>query len=75
MIYVRSLKDRVAYEELGGRLIPTDRFTPVRLTPHIARLLDVHGDIELQGSTSTPDAAPAKSPKQQVAAAGRENKE
>jgi hypothetical protein len=48
MIYVRSRKDRLAYEEIGGRLIPNDVYVPVALTPYIDRLLNKHQDIELR---------------------------
>jgi hypothetical protein len=48
MIYVRSKPDRVAFESLRGRKIPSDKFVAVAETEHIKRLIEVHGDIEVQ---------------------------
>jgi hypothetical protein len=62
MIYVRTKKDRVAYEEYLGRRIPHDEYVGVKLTPHIARLLNVHKDIELRPDEPSANAASAPEP-------------
>jgi hypothetical protein len=47
MIYVKAKPDRRAYYE--GRVIPQDKFIPVADTPYIRRLIDHHGDLEVEG--------------------------
>jgi hypothetical protein len=62
MIYVRTKQDRIAYEEYLGRRIPNDEYVGVKLTPHIARLLDVHGDIELRPDEPSANSKAAPEP-------------
>lgn len=56
MIYVRTKPNRVAYETLRGKQIPNDEFVPVAMTQHIARLLNVHKDIEQRVEEVAPQA-------------------
>jgi hypothetical protein len=52
LINVRALPDRVAFTApKNGKPIPSDRFIAVQETPWIRRLIDVHGDIEVQPAT------------------------
>lgn len=49
MIKVRALPDRKAFTAArGGKLIPTDQFVAVEHTPWIDRLINFHGDIEVE---------------------------
>lgn len=48
-ISVKTKQGRVAYSAaVGGRRIPTDAYVSVQATSWTDRLLNVHGDIELQ---------------------------
>lgn len=55
-IKVRAVAGRVARTARDGDFIPHDRYVRVDFTPYIKRLLDVHGDIEVEPDAST--AAP-----------------
>lgn len=49
MIKVRTVKGRVAYDKpRGGKRISNDEFVPVTETPYIRRLIDFHGDLEVE---------------------------
>lgn len=48
MISVKAKEGRVAYDSPRGNIIPTDDFKLVDDTPWIRRLLEVHGDIEVE---------------------------
>jgi hypothetical protein len=49
MIYVRSKPDRLVYDAArGGKKIPSDKFVPVKLNPHVARAIEVWEDLEVQ---------------------------
>lgn len=62
-IKVRAVAGRVARTARDGEFIPHDRYVRVDYTPYIERLLNVHGDIEVEPATpaveATADAAPA----------------
>lgn len=63
-IKVRAVAGRVARTARDGEFIPHDRYVRVDYTPYIARLLNVHGDIEVEPETTpaaevAADAAPA----------------
>lgn len=58
VISVRAVAGRVARKSPKGDFIPHDRYVPVEKTEYVARLLHVHGDIELE--PEKPKAAPAK---------------
>jgi hypothetical protein len=48
-LHVRAVRGRVAFDApSGGKRIPDDRYVAVRATPWIMRLLDEHGDIQVQ---------------------------
>lgn len=49
-IYVRTKPGRVARTAPRGDLIPTDRFIAVQPSAYIDRLINIHGDIEVQPS-------------------------
>lgn len=60
MLFVRCLPDRVANTApSGGKPIPHDRFVPVPDTPWIRRLIEVHGDIEVQANPPLSVVAPS----------------
>lgn len=46
-ISVRSLAGRLARTSPRGPFIPSDRYIDVEATSYVMRLLNVHGDIEL----------------------------
>lgn len=49
MIKVRTVAGRKAYTApRGGKLIPTDEFVSVEHTPYIDRLINFHGDLEVE---------------------------
>ena len=67
LISVRTKQGRRAYAGPGTQNeIPNDRFVPVRSTPHINRLINVYGDLEVKPA-ETPKAsletAPLETPK------------
>lgn len=53
-VNVRALPDRIARVSPRGPFIPSDAFVTVPATAYIRRLIQVHGDIEIE---------PAKAPK------------
>lgn len=54
-IKVRAVKGRIVREEPRGPFIPSDRFVAVPETAYIRRLIDHHGDLEIE-----PKPAPVK---------------
>lgn len=61
-IMARAVEGRIARESPHGPLIPHGTYTPLLMTPYLERLLNVHGDIELEPVKPAP-AAPKKAPK------------
>lgn len=61
-IYVRTLPGRVARESRNGEFIPSDRFVPVSPSAYIDRLLNVHGDIEVQPEKEVQKDTPKPKP-------------
>ncbi|MGL5734762.1 MAG: hypothetical protein ACRCYS_07840 [Beijerinckiaceae bacterium] len=59
-IYVKALPGRVARVSPRGAMIPSDHFVAVDFTPYVKRLLEVHGDIELQPAPVKTDPKPNK---------------
>ena len=57
-VYVRTLEGRVARVSPKGAFIPQKEFIGVKLTPYISRLVNVHGDIEIQRTKATAASAP-----------------
>lgn len=57
MISVKAVEGRVARTAPDGEFIPHDRFVPVLATHYVMRLLEVHGDIELE-PTDKPEPTP-----------------
>lgn len=65
-ISVKAVQGRVAFTAArGGVRIPADKYVEVDKTPWIDRLLEVHGDIEAKGKTSSkkPTPKPEDAPK------------
>jgi len=61
MIYVRTRPGRRAYYE--GKIIPQDKFMPVPDNPYIRRLINHHGDLEVEGGEQKkPTAVAAPEP-------------
>lgn len=63
VIYVKTVKGRVARTSPKGAYIPTDKFVPVEDTAYIRRLLNHYGDIELEPprkakAAAQPETAP-----------------
>lgn len=54
MIYVRAKPGRVVRESPRGNFIPADAFVPVKPSVYIDRLINVHGDLEVQKSEPKP---------------------
>jgi hypothetical protein len=75
MIFVRTKTGRVALDGPHGRLIPTDKFVPVDLTPWVDRLLNHHRDIELEKKpvVKPVDDAPEKAKKTDNALAAKKD--
>lgn len=57
MINVRTKKGRRAFEaaHAGAAEIPDNRFVPVPLTHYVKRLIEVHGDLEVEGDDGKTD--------------------
>lgn len=68
LLKVRALPGRVAFDApRGGKRIPSDAFVPVKDTPHIRRLVNHWGDIEIEGEAAVePTAIPAVVPEKPV---------
>jgi len=54
LIKVKAVEGRVAREAPDGPFIPHDRFTAVRETNYIRRLIEVHEDLIQQPKTEAP---------------------
>ncbi len=61
-VSVRAKAGRIAYDSPHGDLIPQDAYVSVEMTPWIDRLLNHHGDIELEPAPVKAKAAPAAAP-------------
>lgn len=57
-IKVKAKEGRIARESPRGPFIPHDQYVKVPDTPYVRRLLNVHGDIELEAAA--PPAPPVK---------------
>jgi len=64
LISVKTKKGRVAFSaSRGGVRIPDDKFVEVEQTPYINRLIDYHGDLEVEKAPAAKaDAKPAPAP-------------
>lgn len=68
LISIKAKPGRVAFTAAKrGDRVPTDRYIQVQMTPWINRLLNVHGDIEVEPAPAAkpeakPEAAPAAAP-------------
>lgn len=59
IVFVRALPGRVAFlDTLCRAQIPNDRPLRTVLTPHLARLIHVHGDIEIVGGEPAEEQPP-----------------
>lgn len=57
LIYVKTKKGRVAFSApRGGVRIPDDKFVEVEQTNYINRLIDYHGDLEVEKAPAAKDA-------------------
>jgi hypothetical protein len=68
LIYVRARQGRRAYYE--GKIIPHDKFVAVQDIPYIRRLVNHHGDLEVEGGEKvepTGRAAPERTTKEESA--------
>lgn len=64
-ISVKAVEGRIARTSPDGPFIPSDQYVNVEKTPYITRLLDFHGDIELEpvkAKKTTAAKAPPKAP-------------
>lgn len=53
MIKVRAVPGRLAYDKpRGGKRISNDEFVAVEDTPYVRRLIDFHGDLEVEKEKS-----------------------
>ena len=64
LISVKTKKGRIAYTAArGGTRIPDDKFVEVEHTNYIKRLIDYHGDLEVEKAPAAKaDAKPAPAP-------------
>lgn len=61
-VSVRAVEGRIARTSARGGFIPSDQYVAVQNSRYIQRLLNVHGDIELEPVTATQPVASAKVP-------------
>jgi len=55
---VKAVEGRVARVSPQGEMIPHDRYILVDVTPYMARLINVHGDVTVE--QTQPAQIPAK---------------